>query len=117
VNLLVACETSGTVREAFRARGWAAWSCDLLPAVDGSPFHIRGDALEAIRSRRWDLVIAHPPCTYLSVSGQHWNYRRPERQAQTEEGAQFFLDDTDRCRTAGCAHCGWEGTMPSRRKP
>jgi hypothetical protein len=87
----VACERSGVVREALRARGHDAWSCDLEPAEDGSPFHIRGDALRAAQSGRFDLMIAHPECRYLTVSGLHWNKRRPERAELTEEAAEFAL--------------------------
>jgi len=68
VRVLVACEYSGRVREAFRARGHDAWSCDLLESEDGSPYHLVGDALACIRDK-YDLVIAHPPCTDLAVSG------------------------------------------------
>lgn len=75
MRILICCESSGTVREAFRALGHDAWSCDLLPADDGSPYHIQGDALEAIKSAQWGLIGMHPPCTYLSVSGIHWNNR------------------------------------------
>lgn len=94
MRVLIACESSGKVREAFRRRGHEAWSCDLLPADDGSPFHFQGDALDLLGSS-WDLLIAHPPCTYLSVSGLHWNKRRPERAMKTEEAlafAQRFFD-------------------------
>lgn len=72
MRVLVACEFSGAVRNAFAARGHEAWSCDLLPAEDGSPFHIEGDALAAIARSGWDLLIAHPPCTHLAVSGARW---------------------------------------------
>ena len=89
MRVLIACESSGTVRDAFRARGHEAWSCDLLPADDGSPYHIQGDALEAIHAQPWDLMIAHPPCTYLSASGLHWNGRIPGRVAKTAEALQF----------------------------
>src|SRR5574337_1803017 len=65
VNVLVACEFSGIVREAFRRRGHDAWSCDLRNNEDESDFHIIGDALEITRHLPWDLMIAHPPCTYL----------------------------------------------------
>lgn len=102
-GVLIACESSGTVREAFRARGFDAWSCDLLPADDGSERHIQGDALDAIRSRRWALVIGHPPCTYLSVSGLHWNARRPGRAEKTEQGLQFVRDMIDAARDQGAA--------------
>lgn len=84
MHVLVACELSGVVRESFRKRGHDAWSCDLKPADDGSRFHIQGDCFDAIRSRQWDrnawdLVIAHPPCTALSVSGNRWYAGTPER--------------------------------------
>ncbi|MBA3670271.1 MAG: DNA cytosine methyltransferase [Sphingomonas sp.] len=71
MRVLVACEFSGVVRRAFRARGHDARSCDLLPSDDDSPYHIRGNVLDVISSSwpRIDLMIAHPPCTHLSVSG------------------------------------------------
>lgn len=90
VRVLVACERSGIVREAFRARGHDAWSCDLEAAEDGSRFHYRRDALE-VAWWDWDMMIAHPECTYLSVSGLHWNKRRPERALLTEEAVEFAL--------------------------
>lgn len=81
MRVLVACEFSGVVREAFRARGHAAYSCDILPAEDGSPNHIQLDALEAMQLR-WDLMIAHPPCTHLAVSGARWfKEKRHEQDA------------------------------------
>jgi hypothetical protein len=87
VNVLVACEFSGVVRRAFRERGHNAWSCDLLPAEDGGP-HIQRDVLTIINDG-WDLMIAHPPCTYLSVSGLHWNKRVPGRTEKTEAALLF----------------------------
>jgi hypothetical protein len=78
MKVLVACESSGTVREAFRKKGHNAWSCDLLPADDGSKFHIQGDALEAIK-QKWDLIIAHSPCTFLCGSGIH-NVTRTKKE-------------------------------------
>jgi site-specific DNA-cytosine methylase len=66
---LVACEYSATVRDAFRAKGFDAWSCDLLPTEGDPQWHIQGDALEAVYGQQWDLLIAHPPCTHLAVSG------------------------------------------------
>jgi site-specific DNA-cytosine methylase len=68
LRVLVACEFSGVVRRAFRELGHDAWSCDLLPAEDGSEHHFQGDAL-ALLDGGWDILIAHPPCTDLSVSG------------------------------------------------
>lgn len=72
MRVLVACECSGRVRRAFRGRGFDAWSNDLKPADDGSPFHIQGDCVAAIIGRRWDLIIMHPDCTALAVSGNRW---------------------------------------------
>ena len=68
MKVLVACEYSGIVREAFASKGHDAWSCDLLPTDQPSNKHIQGDVLEIINDN-WDLIIAHPPCTHLSVSG------------------------------------------------
>jgi len=68
MKVLVACEYSGIVREAFASKGHDAWSCDLLPTDQPSNKHIQGDVLEIINNG-WDLIIAHPPCTHLSVSG------------------------------------------------
>ena len=86
MKVLVACEYSGAVRRAFRDLGHDAWSCDLLPAEDGGP-HIQGDALEVI-GRGWDLMVAHPPCTHLAVSGSRWFSAKRVEQA---EAVQFFL--------------------------
>lgn len=71
MRVLVACEFSGVVSDAFRKRGHDAWSCDLLPVEGDSHFHIQGDCLGAIKLG-WDLLIAHPPCTRLAVSGARW---------------------------------------------
>ena len=89
MRVLVACEYSGRVREAFRARGHDAWSCDLLPSDDNSPHHIQGDALKVL-DRQWDLLIAHPPCTYLCNSGVSWLHRTEGRWEKMVEGAEFF---------------------------
>ena len=90
MRALIGCEFSGTVRRALRARGVDAWSCDLLPAADGSPHHIQGDVLEQLGGG-WDLGVFHPPCTYLCSSGLHWNVRRPERAMLTEQAEQFAV--------------------------
>ena len=71
MKVLVGCEFSGIVRRAFRERGHSAWSCDLLPAEDGSSFHLLGDVLDVL-DEGWDLAIFHPPCTHLAVSGARW---------------------------------------------
>lgn len=94
VRVLVACERSGVVRDAFRKRGHDAWSCDLAPAEDNSKYHVQGDVLWDFNSwmaGTWDLLIAHPPCTYLSSSGLHWNKRRPERAVEAEAALSFAL--------------------------
>jgi hypothetical protein len=90
VRVLVACEFSGIVRRAFRERGHDAWSCDLLPAEDESPFHFHGDALVVSRMPCWDLMIAHPPCTYLArVGAPHMH--KPGRKEAREEAMAFFM--------------------------
>ena len=68
MRVLIGCEFSGRTRQAFRRLGHQAWSCDLLPAEDGSPYHIQGDVLSAVANFRWDLAIFHPPCTRLCNS-------------------------------------------------
>ncbi len=95
MKVLVACEFSGVVREAFRRRGHEAWSCDLEPATDGSPYHLVMDALFPAHvtletgESEWDLMIAHPPCTYLSGSGLHWNKKIEGREEKTLEALEF----------------------------
>ena len=86
MNVLVACEVSGTVRDAFRARGHNAWSCDLL--ANPSPYHRQCDVRELLHYP-WDLLVAFPPCTYLTSSGLHWNLRRPGRALLTEQAIAF----------------------------
>lgn len=88
MRVLVGCEYSGRVREAFRGLGHDAWSCDLLPAEDSSPYHLDVDVLELL-DEGWDLAIFHPPCTYLASSGLHWNQRIPGRSQLTEEALDF----------------------------
>jgi hypothetical protein len=104
MRVLVACEYSGRVREAFRRWGHDAWSCDLLDAEDGSSFHIKEDVREVMpwgppRQGHtigapfpyWDLMIAHPPCTHLAVSGaRHFAEKRSDGRQQ--EAIDFFLE-------------------------
>lgn len=80
MKVLIACEFSGVIREAFRKRGHDAWSCDLNPSIDGSQFHVQGDAVFWAHRKPWDLMIAHPPCTYLAVSGARWWAGREHEQ-------------------------------------
>jgi len=87
VKVLVACEYSGTVRDAFLAKGHEAMSCDLLPTDVPGP-HYQGDVFDIINDG-WDLMIAHPPCTYLSVSGMHWTKRGLRDPKLTEDALSF----------------------------
>jgi len=88
VKVLVACEYSGTVREAFKRAGHDAMSCDLLPTdVEGN--HHQGDVLELLHDG-WDLLIAHPPCTYMTNSGVSWLHKDPTRWAKLDDAAKFF---------------------------
>lgn len=100
MKVLIACEYSGRVRDAFIAQGHQAVSCDLLPTDSPGP-HYQGDVFDIINDG-WDLMIAHPPCTYLSNSGVSWLHKRPERWEQMREGAEFFkaLLDADIPRIA-----------------
>ena len=93
MRVLVACESSGVVRDAFRARGHFAMSCDLLSAERPGPHH-QGDVRELL-GQEWDLLIAHPPCTYLSVSGMHWTTRGLRDPKLTEDAldlVRLFMD-------------------------
>jgi len=87
MKILIACEHSGTVRDAFRAAGHDAMSCDLLPTEQPGPHH-QGQ-VEDVLYQGWDMMIAHPPCTYLAVSGLHWNKRIPGRAEKTEAALAF----------------------------
>ena len=87
MKVLVACEYSGRVRDAFIAAGHEAMSCDLLPTESPGP-HYQGDVFDIIDDG-WDLMVAHPPCTYLAISGLHWNKRIPGRAEKTEEALEF----------------------------
>lgn len=95
LRVLVGCEFSGIVRDAFRALGHDAYSCDLLPCESDPSFHIQANCLELLADG-WDLLVAFPPCTYLCLSGVRWLYggkgkiRDPKRWALMEQGALFF---------------------------
>lgn len=88
MRVLVACEYSGAVRDAFRALGHDAMSCDLLPTDVPGPHH-QGDVTEVI-DQDWDLMVAHPPCTYLTNSGVRWLHSDPTRWQGLIDGAVFF---------------------------
>jgi hypothetical protein len=88
-RILVGCEYSAVVRDAFRAKGHNAWSCDILPTEGDPRWHIQGDVLQVLDDG-WDMMIAHPPCTYLSNSGVRWLYEREHRWEQMREAGRFF---------------------------
>jgi hypothetical protein len=89
VRVLIACEFSGTVRDAFLRAGHYALSCDLLPCESGSSGdHYQGDVRD-ILDHGWDLMIAQPPCTYLAASGMHWTTRGLRDPQLTEEALDF----------------------------
>ena len=150
MNVLVACEESQEVCKAFRARGHEAYSCDIIPCSGGHPeWHIQGDVLRIINPKeynivcgeygkgvffqtmdgklhsipkKWDLIIAHPPCTYLTLAGNKWfksefKDRFPDRDRQREDAIAFFMQFAN----AECDHIAIENPvciMSSRwRKP
>jgi hypothetical protein len=88
LKVLVACEFSAIVRDAFRARGHDAWSCDLLPTKGDPDYHYQCD-VRGVLNDGWDLLIAHPSCTYLSVSGMHWTTRGLRDPQLTEDALDF----------------------------
>lgn len=99
MKVLIACEFSGIVREAFRKRGHYVWSCDLEPS-EREGHHYQGDVFDII-NRGWDLMIAHPPCTYLTVTANKWLKDQPprksgalvgeERRRARDEAVEFFV--------------------------
>lgn len=90
MKVLVACEYSGKVRDAFKARGHDAWSCDLLPTdVEGQ--HIQGSVLD-ILDQGWDMMIAHPPCTHLAVSGARWFKDKQQEQLEALDFVSALLN-------------------------
>lgn len=90
MKILIACEFSGTVRDAFIALGHRAMSCDLLPTEIPGP-HYQGDVRD-ILNEGWDMMIAHPPCTYLCSSGLHWNKKVLGRERSTIEALEFVRE-------------------------
>lgn len=94
MRVLVACEFSGVVRDAFASRGHHAMSCDLLP-TEAEGLHYQGDVRDLLIENTWDLMIAHPDCTYLCSSGLHWNGRVEGRAEKTEIALQFVRELMD----------------------
>jgi hypothetical protein len=114
MRVLIACEESQEVCKAFRARGHEAYSCDIQPCSGGHPeWHLQVDALEMLKLR-WDLVIAHPPCTYLTNAGARWLYAggrlNEDRYRMGLAGKEFFM----RFLNADCERIAVENPIPSR---
>lgn len=95
MKILIACECSGRVRDEFRKRGHDAFSCDIKPCERGErDFHYTGNVRDLLKGnewKQWDLMIAHPPCTYVCTMGVWWNHRRPERIPLTKSAIRFVL--------------------------
>lgn len=89
MKILVACEYSGVVRDAFRRGGHDAWSCDILPTDADPTYHIQGDVLEILNDD-WDIIIAHPPCTHLAVSGAR-HFAEKRKDGRQREAINFFM--------------------------
>jgi len=94
MKVLIGCEFSGRVRDAFLQKGHDAISCDLIPTEQPGP-HYQGDVRDLIHSENWDILIAHPPCTYLAVSGNRWMKNNPQRIELRNEAIKFFLELTN----------------------
>lgn len=90
MRVLVACEYSGAVRDAFAARGHDAWSCDLLPS-DKLGNHYQGDVKDII-NEPWDLMVCHPPCTHLAVSGARWFHLKQQQQGDALDFVRMLLN-------------------------
>jgi hypothetical protein len=97
MKVLIACEESQTVCKAFREKGHEAYSCDIQDCSGGHPeWHIKDDAIKIVYSQEWDMMIAHPPCTYLTVTGNKWflpkyKDRFPDRERERDEAIIFFI--------------------------
>ena len=90
MKILIGCEYSARVRDAFRKRGHDAWSCDLLECEGDSNYHIQGDIRDELQPNRWDMLIAFPDCTFLCSSGMHWTTRGLRDPQLTEKALAFF---------------------------
>lgn len=91
MRVLIACEFSGVVRNAFSKRGHSAWSCDILPSEKESYHHFQCDVFKIIE-QKWDLMIAHPPCTHLAVSGSRWFKYKQKEQLEALEFVRTLLN-------------------------
>jgi len=112
VRVLIACEYSATVRDAFRATGHDAWSCDLRPTEGDPAWHIEGDVLPHL-SAGWDMMIGHPPCTHLSLSGARW---ATDHLVKVKGTAGRWHDGTEKRRlrdeAAAFFRTLWEAPIP-----
>jgi site-specific DNA-cytosine methylase len=115
MKILVACEYSATVRDAFRKRGHDAWSCDILPTAGDPTYHRQCDVKELLKEK-WDMIIAFPPCTHLAVSGAR-HFKEKIADGRQQEGIDFFMQFVN----ADCDRIAIEnpiGIMSSKyRKP
>ena len=107
MKILIGCEESGRVREAFRGVGHDAWSCDLLPCTENpSKYHIQDDLLKVIKSEKWDMIIAFPPCTHLAISGAKYF---PEKIADGRQ--QAAIDFVQQIWDAECPRIAIENPV------
>ena len=106
LNILVACECSGKVRSAFRALGHNAYSCDIQPDDKDAnhPFHFRMDLMQVLNKKRWDLIVAFPPCTHLSASGARWWADKEQEQKEAIAFVQTIMN-------ADCDHIAIENPV------
>ena len=110
ISVLVGCEFSGTMRDAFARQGFNSWSCDVLPDDDDSEFHLRMDIHKALDFGHWDLVILHPPCTALAVSGnRHYNEGKPKHKDRLR-AMDWTRDLWDHARNV-CRHVALENPV------
>ena len=121
MKVLIGCEYSARVRDAFRKRGFDAWSCDLLECEADPRWHIQGDLLDVLGDG-WDLAVFHPPCTHLAVSGARWFKDKQEEQAEALDFVRTLLDAaiphialenpvsiiSSRIRKPDCTYQPWE---------
>lgn len=106
MRVLVACEESQEVCKAFRALGHEAYSCDIEPCSGGHPeWHIQGDVLPLLKEK-WDLIIAHPPCTHLAVSGARW-FAEKRADGRQQAAIDFFMQFVN----ADCEHIAVENPV------
>lgn len=127
LNVIIGCELSGVIRNAFRRLGHNAFSCDLEPPDDADLFHLQMDVFEALEIMEWDLAILHPPCTYLTVTANKWYKDQPprksgalvgkERREARDDAVKFFM----RCANTNVPYVAVEnpvGIISTRwRKP